>query len=230
MAPNLQNKDKQSEPSEGGWLVLDTSNMQTNEYKGGIMKKRFLAALATGLLVVGMGGVAQALTFTQGDELLPELADSTEANYTGTSQILAWLDAFGPDDFVSTAELYKDDEDTGESGSFGPYYTTTYTEGEEDATITWDGDVFINNPTYVLVKDGQSDNLTPSWYLFDIKNWDGQEDLSFSGLWPNQGSISHISIYGGGSPPPPVPEPATMLLFGTGLAGLAGIARRRKKN
>ncbi len=34
---------------------------------------------------------------------------------------------------------------------------------------------------------------------------------------------------GGGSGTAPVPEPATMLLFGTGLAALAGVQARRKK-
>jgi len=34
---------------------------------------------------------------------------------------------------------------------------------------------------------------------------------------------------GGSEAPASVPEPATMLLFGTGIAGLAGIRIRRKK-
>jgi len=42
-------------------------------------------------------------------------------------------------------------------------------------------------------------------------------------------SIDGISLYETASGPDPVPEPATMLLFGTGLLGLAGVSMRRKK-
>ena len=52
-----------------------------------------------------------------------------------------------------------------------------------------------------------------------------------SGTWNtddlNNKGLSHLSIYGKGDMPNP--EPATFLLFGTGIAGLAGTNLRKRK-
>ena len=58
---------------------------------------------------------------------------------------------------------------------------------------------------------------TGSWSTFDL--W----------IQKNAGEVLEISHFNGyDSNQTPVPEPGTVLLFGTGLAGLAAVGRRRK--
>lgn len=177
------------------------------------MKKVYLAVM----MVFAMSSAAQALLLTPGDEV-----DS------GIQTSQSEIDTYLFNTYGLTSFLYK--AEGSESGAFADDYTTVFDPpgDPEDALVTWDGPDFITDPSYLLVKDGNQD---PAWYLFDISSWDGMEELDLQNFWPIQGAISHVSIYGGGEPPPngEIPEPATMLLFGAGLAGLAGVRRRRNK-
>lgn len=197
------------------------------------MKKKLFAGLVIGVLLLGLTSFAQALLITptgygssptnwiftgSGQNEWQGLPGST----TSTSKILTYIT-----DTLNIAlgtEQYKQDVGAAsDTGALKDNYSTVYNNDNSGATITYStGASFV--PGYLLVKDGNHD---PIWYLFNLSNiWEGKEQLVLSSFWTGDGEISHVALYGGSSNP--VPEPATLLLFGTGIAGLAAVGRRKR--
>ena len=91
-------------------------------------------------------------------------------------------------------------------------------------------------PTITSWWEVEKDGITYSFDLVSVAfdGLTGNGWLNVTGYdptpaaWTFSGDSSGSTTFGFSATNSPVPEPATMLLFGAGLAGLAGIQRKRK--
>ena len=181
----------------------------------------FKTMAASAVMALGFASApAQAVLVINPADALGTIAQTSNCNAACLSAILGY----------TVTEYYKANAGGTEEKPLAGSYTTVFGGGNETATVSWDGpSLFDCGVCILLVKDGNNDPnqiyfaLGPTGY-----DWDGMESIFISDpqIWPNRGSISHVSIFAVSEPTQQVPEPGPLSLLGLGLLGLAGLSRR----
>lgn len=204
------------------------------------MKKKLLAGLAVGVMTLGMAGMSCATDFDFAgtmdyhNEVLLFNFTTTEAS-TVTLFSSSWLDGtqgfdpmLGLWDSTGALITWQDDGHiTGSTlsngvsydhGTWDSYYDAVVGAGTYTVSLT----TFYNTPNGSNLADGfayDSQTAQPFATWDQPANGIQTGDYAFHVL--NAATADQITD--------PVPEPTTMLLFATGLTGLVGAARRKKR-
>jgi hypothetical protein len=210
------------------WFQSEYSKLRSGKMKKTILTSALLAMAGVGL----MAGNAMA-TPISGDVSMTGTYQAVDIFGVPTTIALAtgidfggWFAGAGASDntmFVNTASL----DFFSLIGTIGTINNFQFSPASTPVIPLWLSSAgafsFDMNSLSVTQHDSDEIGITGTGILHGV----GYDDTVGTWLFTAQGDTG-LGTFSWSSTATPVPEPATMLLFGTGIASLAGVIRRRR--